>query len=99
MNPREPLLLTFSGSRGWLTRVVITLVGLALGVAAFFFLTVALLIGTCLAAVVAVRWWWVLRRIRSEQAASAALEGEYRVVRDSELRPPVSGNPQSTDRY
>ena len=99
MNPREPLLLTFSGPRGWLARVGVTLVGLAVAVAAFFFLTLVLLIGACVATVIAVRWWWALRRIRSEQAASAALEGEYTVLRETGARPPLSGPPQSSDRY
>jgi hypothetical protein len=99
MNSREPLLLTFSGPRSWLGRVAVTLVGLTLAVAAFFFLTLALIAGTVLLGVLAVRWWWALRRIRSEQAAAAALDGEYTVIRDAELRSPVSGRPQSNDRY
>jgi hypothetical protein len=86
MNPREPLLLTFSGPRGWLARVGVTLVGLAVAVAAFFFLTLVLLIGACVAAVIAVRWW-------------CALEGEYTVLRETGARPPLSGRPQSSDRY
>ena len=101
MNSREPLRLTFSGPRNWLGRVAVTLVGLTLAVVAFFFLTLALMAGAVLLGVFAVRWWWVLRRVRSEQAASAALEGEYIVVRDGELSDSrrVSGHPRSSDRY
>ncbi len=88
MNSSDPRLLTFSSAgRGWLARVLFGALGLMAAVAAFFFLTVALVAGALLVLVLAVRWWWALRRIRAQQQASAALEGEYTVLRDSEARP------------
>jgi predicted lipid-binding transport protein (Tim44 family) len=104
MNPRDPLLLTYSGGgRNWLGRVLVTTVGLALvlvfAVAAFFFLTVALVVGTLLVSVIAVRWWWAMRRIRSERAASGPLDGEYTIVRDGDAHVHVSGGRRSDDPY
>jgi predicted lipid-binding transport protein (Tim44 family) len=101
MNPRDPLLLTYSGSSGrtWLARILVTTVGLVLAVVAFFFLTVALVVGALLVAIIAVRVWWALRRIRSEQQASAALEGEYTIVRDRGAHAPLNGRQRSNDPY
>lgn len=104
MNPRDPFLLTHSGAgRNWLSRALVTTLGLALGLAlavvAFFFLTVALVVGTLLAAVIAVRVWWVLRRARAQREAAAALEGEYSVVRDGDLHVHSSERRRSNDPY
>jgi predicted lipid-binding transport protein (Tim44 family) len=101
MNPRDPLLLTHSGSvgRNWLARILVTTVGIVLAVLAFFFLTVALVVGTLLVAIIAVRVWWALRRVRSAQQASAALEGEYTIVKDRDAHAPVSGRRRSNDPY
>jgi hypothetical protein len=101
MNPRDPLLLTYSGGTGrnWLARVLVTTLGLVLAVTAFFFLTVALVVGTLLVAIIAVRWWWAMRRIRAQQEASAALEGEYTVVREGDAHVHVSARRRSNDPY
>jgi predicted lipid-binding transport protein (Tim44 family) len=73
--------------------------GLALAVAAFFFLTVALVVGTVLAAVIAVRVWWVLRRVRAQREAAAALEGEYSVVGEGDAHGRSSERRRSNDPY
>jgi hypothetical protein len=101
MNPRDPLLLAYSGRGGssWVARVLVTTLGLVLAVTAFFFITVALVVGTLLVAVIAVRWWWIMRRIRARQAATAALEGEYTIVRDGDSHAHVNGRRRSTDPY
>lgn len=77
-----PRLLSLE-SRGasWLQRALFTVLGAAVIVLAFFFLTIALVAGASLAIVIAVRFWWVLRRVRAAQHASAPLEGEYTVVK------------------
>jgi predicted lipid-binding transport protein (Tim44 family) len=85
-NPR----LTFQGrSGGWLQRVLLAALGAVLVVAAFFFLTVALIAGAFLALAIGIRWWWIMRRLRAQAQATAALEGEYTVVeRPEEHRRP-----------
>jgi predicted lipid-binding transport protein (Tim44 family) len=104
MNPRDPILLTYSGGggRNWLTRALVTTLGLALvlvfAVAAFFFLTVALIVGTFLVAIIAVRLWWVMRRIRAQREAAGPLEGEYTTVNDSAHGQP-NGRRRSNDPY
>ena len=104
MNPREPFLLTYSSSgRSWLARVLVTTLGLVLAVGlavtAFFFLTVALVVGTFLVTIIVVRWWWLMRRLRARQQATAALEGEYSRVSDGDPHSAVSGRPRSNDPY
>jgi hypothetical protein len=100
MNPRDPLLLTYSGGgRNWLARVLVTTLGLVLAVTAFFFLTVALVVGTLLVAIIAIRVWWTMRRIRSQQAAAGPLEGEYMRVNDADAHVPVNGRRRSNDPY
>ena len=77
----QPRLLTFKArSATWLQRALLTVLGAGLVVLAFFFLTVALVAGALLALAIAVRFWWLMRRVRAEREASAALEGEYTVV-------------------
>ena len=100
MTPRDPLLLTYSGAgRSWLARVLVTTVGLVLAVTAFFFLTVALVVGTLLVAIIALRVWWIMRRIRSQQAAAGPLEGEYMRVSDGDSQGSVNDRRRSNDPY
>jgi hypothetical protein len=101
MNPKDPLLLTYSGSSGgrWLARVLVTAAGLVVAVAAFFFLTVALVVGALIVAIIAVRVWWVMRRIRAQQQAAGPLEGEYTIVKEGDPRGPVNARRQSNDPY
>jgi predicted lipid-binding transport protein (Tim44 family) len=104
MNPREPLLLTWSGGgRNWLARVLVTTLGvvvaIGLAVTAFFFLTVALVVGTFLVAIIAVRWWWMMRRLRARQQVTGPLEGEYTRVRDADSHAPVNDPRRSNDLY
>ena len=77
-------------SRSWLQQVALTVVGVAVIVVAFFFVTVALIAGALLAIGIALRWWWVVRRLRKASAHSGPLEGEYVVIEradsDSERR-------------
>jgi hypothetical protein len=67
-------------SRSWLQQVALTVVGVAVIVVAFFFVTVALIAGALLAIGIALRWWWVVRRLRKASANSGPLEGEYVVI-------------------
>jgi hypothetical protein len=77
-------LLSGRGSRPNLVqRFALFLLLATLAVIGFFFLTVLLVAGTVAAAVVAVRFWWLMRGVRAQRAANAALEGEYRVVERS----------------
>jgi predicted lipid-binding transport protein (Tim44 family) len=101
MNSRDPLLLTYSGgvARNWLGRVLVTALGLLLAVTAFFFLTVALVVGTLLVAIIAVRVWWVMRRVRAQREASAALEGDYTVVKDPDPQAHLNARRRSNDPY
>jgi hypothetical protein len=101
MNPKDPLLLTYSGSggRNWLARVLVTAAGLVVAVAAFFFLTVALVVGALIVAIIAVRVWWVMRRIRAQREAAGPLEGDYTIVKDGDARAPLNARRQSNDPY
>lgn len=63
----------------WPQRVLYAIVGLALVMLAFFFLTVALVAGALLALAILARLWWISRKLR-RKPGGAALEGEYRVV-------------------
>jgi predicted PurR-regulated permease PerM len=67
-------------SRSWLQQLALTVVGVAVIVVAFFFVTVALIVGVLLAIGIALRWWWVVRRLRKASANSESLEGEYVVI-------------------
>ena len=70
--------LNFRG--GWLQRALLVALGAVLLLIAFFFLTIALIIGGFLALAIGVRWWWHIRKLRAHAKATEALEGEYTVV-------------------
>ena len=77
----DPRLLTSPRPRaGWLQRALLAVLAAGLAITAFFFLVVALIAGAFLALAVGIRFWWVLRKLREQAKASAALEGEYTVV-------------------
>jgi hypothetical protein len=83
---RPPLLQFAARSRSWSQRVLLTLLGAALVMFAFFFITVALIAGSVLAAGIALRWWWIVRRLRAAQKASAPLDGEYTVLEHTDIK-------------
>jgi len=64
---------------GLLERIVFSVLGLVVLVAAFFFIGIALIAGAILAGVILLRWWWIKRKLRQAEAESF-VEGEYRVV-------------------
>jgi uncharacterized membrane protein YGL010W len=64
---------------GLVERIVFSLLGLVVLVAAFFFVGIALVAGAILAGVILLRWWWIRRKLRQAHADSF-VEGEYRVV-------------------
>jgi hypothetical protein len=70
----------------WLQRAVFGVLGVAVAVLAFFFITIVLVLLTGVALVIGLRWWWITRRLRRSRAdATAPLEGEFvRVERDSD---------------
>lgn len=63
----------------WPQRVLYAVLGLALLVLAFFFLTVALVAGALVAMVVLARLWWISRKLGA-RPADDTLEGEFRIV-------------------
>ena len=69
-----------SQNSSWIARVPVTLVTAALVVLGFFFLTVALIAGALVAAVVGARLWWALRKLKRAQPAQVVVEGDYRVI-------------------
>ena len=79
MNDRNSTLL-LTGSSSWLARAAFAVLGVAVAVLAFFFLTIALIVGAAVALVFGVRLWWVMRRVRAAARASGPIEGEYTVV-------------------
>jgi len=81
MNGR-PLLTYQNAGRSWVQRALLTLVGAAVLVLAFFFITIALIAGCLLAIGIALRWWWIVRRLRAAQKGAAPLEAEYTVEHD-----------------
>jgi heme A synthase len=86
MNDRNSTLL-LTGSSNWLARAAFAVLGVAIVALAFFFLTIALVVGAAVALVFGVRLWWVMRRIRAAERASGPIEGEYSVVdRNERLR-------------
>jgi predicted lipid-binding transport protein (Tim44 family) len=88
-NPKlPPLLASPAGIRGWLQRAGVALFAITVIVLGFFFLTIALVVGSLLAAVIAVRFWWMMRKIRSAQQANAPLEGEYTVTEQHRVELP-----------
>lgn len=64
---------------GLIERIVFFALGLVVLVAAFFFISIALIAGAVLASVIMLRWWWIKRKLRQTHADSY-VEGEYRVV-------------------
>ena len=79
---------------GWLQRVAAFAVLAGVAVLAFFFLTVALVVGAVLALVVLARLWWLKRRLRQAPAAgTGTYEGEYVVIEHVEERAPRADPP------
>ena len=72
---------------GVLARIAFAVLGIAVAFLAFFFLTVAFVIGAVAALVLGARWWWLMRRTRKARAAQGPIEGEYKVVE----REPLDG--------
>ena len=66
-------------ARSWPERILLGIVAVAIFVLGFFFLTVALVAGAIVAAVVLVRLWWLARKVRAAQR-DEAIDGEYVVV-------------------
>lgn len=73
----------------WMTRALLTLTTVALVVLGFFFLTIALAVGTLVALVIGVRLWWTIRKLKRAQSVSDSVtgtagdrvvEGEYQVI-------------------
>ncbi len=80
----------------WIARLLLTLTTVALVIAGFFFLTVALVAGALIALVISVRLWWVMRKIKRAHAdlraaASASeksvVDGEYQVLERESTAP------------
>jgi hypothetical protein len=63
----------------WLGKLAYGVIGAALLVLGFFFLTVALVAGAIVALAVIARLWWISRQARRARDESA-LEGEFTVV-------------------
>lgn len=82
---QNPRMLGYQGrSGGWLQRALLALLGLLIVVAGFFFLTVAIVAGAFVALAIGIRIWWMMRRLRKQAEANAALEGEFTVVERAE---------------
>ncbi len=64
---------------GLVERIVFSVLGLIVLVAAFFFVGIALIAGAILAGIILLRWWWIRRKLRQAHADSF-VEGEFRVV-------------------
>jgi hypothetical protein len=79
MNDRNPT-LRLAGPGNWLARISFAVLGVAIAVLAFFFLTIALIAGVAVALVFGVRLWWAMRRVRAAERTAGPLEGEYTVV-------------------
>ena len=84
----QPRLAAPRGGRKWLATLLVGSAAVAIGIAAFFFLAVALVVGSVLAAIIALRFWWRLRALKRKAARSGPLEGEYSVVAREETAPP-----------
>jgi hypothetical protein len=79
-NRDSQFFLTYDSRRGnWLERVLYAIGGLAVVIAGFFFLTVAIVVGAILALVIIARLWWLSRQIRKARNRNV-VEGEYEVV-------------------
>lgn len=78
--------IALGGGQSWLARTAFALVGVALLVAAFFFMAFALAAGAIVGSAIAVRWWWRNRNRRGD-AGDGVVEGEYVVVeRETRVR-------------
>ncbi len=71
---------THAANRTWAERLLLTLVGIVILVLGFFFLTIALVAGAILAAIIGARLWWQMRKLKRAAAAHGPMEGEYVVV-------------------
>ncbi len=79
--PHDPRVLAGPARHAsWVKRVLLTAVAAALAVTAFFFLMLAIAAAALVALGIGIRFWWILRKLRKQERASAALEGEYTVV-------------------
>ena len=78
-------LLTFRGGN-WIQRGFLALAGVAFILITFFFVTVAVIVGTFVALGIGARLWWAMRKLRAQAKASEALEGEFTVVERSRAR-------------
>ncbi|MEQ1775086.1 MAG: hypothetical protein ABL891_15015 [Burkholderiales bacterium] len=70
-------------STGWISRILVALITVALLILGFFFLTVALVAGAIVAAVFGARLWWTLRKLKRAQAAANdanVVEGDYQII-------------------
>lgn len=66
----------------WLQRAGAVLAVATLAVLAFFFLTLALVAGAILAAVILARLWWLKRKLQ-RAAKDGVYEGEYVVIKSA----------------
>jgi len=84
-------------SRSWPERILLGIVAVAIVVLGFFFLTVALVAGAIVAAVVLARLWWVTRKMRAARR-DGTIDGEYVVVEREVLehRPGARGDDPGT---
>ena len=70
----------------WISRILVALITTALLILGFFFLTVALIAGTIVAAIFGARLWWTLRKLKRAQndadieADANIVDGDYRVI-------------------
>jgi membrane protein implicated in regulation of membrane protease activity len=86
MDARSTLTYSLRGASP-LKRAAFAVLGVALAALAFFFITVALVVGAFLALVIAARWWWMMRRLRAAQKRAGPLEGEFTVIEGSKEPP------------
>ena len=75
-----------------MTRLLLTAGGAVILVLGFFFLTIAIVAGVVLAAVIGARLWWRMRKLKRTAPVDDTVEGEYVVVeretRYRDLPPP-----------
>ena len=71
----------------WIRRAAFAVLGVAVVFLAFFFLTIAFVVGAVAALVIGARWWWLMRRARKARDAQGPIEGDYTVVE----REPLDG--------